>query len=65
MKGPMMAIDKAIEGRDWEGFKLAYEIGITTANSYHRVWEHDEIVWQLPGEPPRHLKLTATEESST
>ena len=64
IKGPMMAINKAIEGRDWTAFKLAYETGITTANAYHQVWEHEEIVWQLPGEPPKHLKLTPSEESS-
>ena len=61
IKGPLTAINKAIEGRDWKAFESAYKIGITTANAYHREWDHGEIVWQLPENPPEHLKLTAPE----
>ncbi len=61
IKGPLAAINKAIEGRDWTAFESAYETGITAANGYHRKWDHEEIVWQLPDEPPKHLKLTSPE----
>ena len=61
IKGPLTAINKAIETRDWMAFESAYMSGITTANVYHREWDHDEIVWQLPDEPPKHLKLTSPE----
>ena len=61
IKGPLAAINQAIEGRDWTAFESAYKIGITTANAYHREWDHEEIVWQLPDEPPKHLRLSSPE----
>ena len=59
VKGPLTAINRAIEERDWKAFESAYKSGIITANAYHREWDHEEIVWQLPDEPPKHLKLTS------
>jgi len=59
IKGPLAAMSNAINERDWEGFKLAYETGVKAANAYHVVWAHEEISWQLPDEPPKHLKLTS------
>ena len=61
IKGPLKAMNKALEVQDWQSFESAYMTGITTANVYHREWDHDEIVWQLPDEPPKHLKLTPPE----
>ena len=37
---------------------LAHKNGITTANVYYRERDHEEIVWQLPEEPSKHLRLT-------
>jgi hypothetical protein len=61
IKGPLTAMNKAIEKRDWITFESVYKTGIITANAYHREWNHEEIVWQLPDEPPKHLRLTAGE----
>ena len=58
IKGPLTAINRAIEDRDWAAFEHGYNIGVTAANAYHRDWDHEEIVWQLPDEPPKHLRLT-------
>ncbi len=58
IKGPLTAINRAIKVRDWAAFEHGYNIGITAANAYHRDWDHEEIVWQLPDEPPKHLRLT-------
>ena len=35
VKGPLRAINRAIEGREWKAFESAYKTGITTANAYH------------------------------
>ena len=59
VKDPLTAINLEIEGQDWAAFESAYEAGIIAANAYHRRWEHEEIVWQLPDEPPKHLRLTS------
>ena len=61
MGGPMGAIDSAIENQDWTGFEIAYETGIRAANAYHKLWDHEEIVWQLPEDPPKHLNLSPPE----
>ena len=58
IKGPLTAMNSAIEDRDWAAFEHGYNIGVTAANAYHRDWDHEEIVWQLPDEPPKHLRLT-------
>jgi len=61
IKGPLTAMNRAIEERDWDAFETVYKTGIITANAYHRAWNHEEIFWQLPDEPPKHLRLTAEE----
>ena len=58
IKGPLTAINKAIEDQDWDAFERSYNIGVTAANAYHREYNHEEIVWQLPDEPPKHLRMT-------
>lgn len=56
--GPLSLIRQAIEARDWRAFQEAYQRGADGANSYHRDTGHPEIVWTLPEEPPKHLRLT-------
>ena len=55
--GPMAKIDQAIKEQEWENFLAAYESGVKSANGYHVSWDHEEIIWQLPDESPKHLKL--------
>ena len=57
INGPMSKMDQAIESKNWKDFQDAYMIGVKAANSYHVSWNHEEIIWQLPDEPPKHLKL--------
>ena len=57
INGPMAKMDDAIVHQDWGKFEESYSIGVTPANAYHVSWNHEEIVWQLPSEPPKHLKL--------
>ena len=61
IKGPLTAIDSAIANEDWDEFKSSFDKATSAANAYHKVWDHSEIVWQLPAEPPKHLKLTPSE----
>ena len=58
IKGPLTAINRAIEAKDWDAFERSYSSGVTAANAYHRQYNHEEIVWQLPDEPPKHLRLS-------
>jgi hypothetical protein len=57
INGPMAKMDEAITAQDWKTFEESYSTGIKAANAYHISWNHAEIVWQLPDEPPKHLKL--------
>ena len=57
INGPLTTINKAINQKNWSDFVSAYNAGTASANAYHRKWNHEEIIWQLPDEPPRHLKL--------
>ena len=38
IKGPLTAMNRAIEDRDWAAFEHGYNIGVTAANAYHRDW---------------------------
>ena len=55
--GPLLQIDRAIANEDWIAFESTYMSAIDIANAYHKSWDHEEIVWQLPDEPPKHLNL--------
>ncbi len=57
INGPMAKIDNTIEDQDFSSFESMYDIATKAANGYHVSWDHEEIVWQLPDEPPKHLKL--------
>ena len=57
INGPMAKMDEAIANQDWDQFQESYSTGVKAANAYHVSWNHEEIVWQLPDEPPKHLKL--------
>jgi hypothetical protein len=56
-KGTLADLDKALKGKDWSGFDRTFQDSIAIVNDLHKKWGHGEIVWQLPAEPPRHLKL--------
>ena len=55
--GQMTRIESAIQAKDWSGFETAFHSATKSANAYHKSWNHSEIVWQLPEDPPKHLKL--------
>ena len=57
-QGHLTGIERAIEARDFPTFQRAYRRGIEGANTYHVELGHPEIVWQLPEEAPKHLRLT-------
>ncbi|HXG35479.1 MAG TPA: hypothetical protein VNL15_00760 [Dehalococcoidia bacterium] len=50
-------IAKAIQDQDWPAFEKAYEQAVDQANHYHIINNYEYILWQLPQEPPTHLKL--------
>jgi hypothetical protein len=55
--GSLAPLLRAAEERDFAAFDAAYQRGIEVANRMHVETNHPEIVWTLPAEPPRHLKL--------
>ena len=57
INGPMAKIDQTISNENWDAFQSAYEIATKAANGYHEAWNHEEIIWRLPNEPPKHLDL--------
>jgi hypothetical protein len=63
IKGPLASINKAIREKDWASFVSSYNSGIESANEYHKDWNHEEIIWQLPDMPPPHLKLDVSNSS--
>ena len=56
--GHVLALIRAIESEDWPAFERAYQKGIDGSNAYHRDFDHAEIEWVLPLDPPKHLRLT-------
>lgn len=59
IQGHLEALRRTIEAADWPAFEQAYRKGIDGANAYHAQTGHPEVVWQLPQEPPQHLKLSS------
>ncbi len=47
----------AIESRDLESFREAFQRSIDRANDYHRKWKKHYIVWKLPADPPPDLVI--------
>jgi len=56
-KGVIAELDRSIKSQDWKSFETLFHKSIVTINDYHSKWGHEEIVWQLPPEPPTHLSL--------
>ncbi len=56
--GHVLALTRAIKSEDWPAFERAYQKGIDGSNAYHRDFDHAEIEWALPLDPPKHLRLT-------
>ena len=50
-------LQQQIEARNFAEFDRQYRRGIDYANQLHVASHHGEIVWQLPAQPPTHLKL--------
>lgn len=59
IQGHLEAIRQAVEAQDLERFERAHRKGADAANTYHRETGHPEVVWQLPPDPPAHLRLTS------
>ena len=50
IKGPLTAMNRAIEDRDWVAFEHGYNSGVTRPNAYHRdLGPMRKIVWQAAG----------------
>ena len=47
----------ACDARDGDTFERIYADATRRANELHRKWAKPYIVWTLPNEPPRDLKL--------
>ena len=54
----LQPIAQSIAAKDFAAFESAFKRATDEANRLHEVTGHAEIVWTLPPEPPRHLKLT-------
>jgi hypothetical protein len=55
--GPMDTLARALKTRDWAVFEAAYEEATREANRYHEIRGFPYLVWQLPPDPPGHLKI--------
>ncbi len=53
----MADLDRALKAKDWAAFDRSFQGSVAAINALHAKWGHGEIVWQLPAEPPKHLKL--------
>jgi hypothetical protein len=51
-------IDSAIRAQDWPSLESAFRDATDAANEMHVELGYEYIIWQLPGAPPPHLKLT-------
>ncbi len=50
-------IEDAIRAKDWSVFEAKFHEAASAANEMHGEYGYQYIVWQLPDEPPKHLKL--------
>ncbi|MBI4312292.1 MAG: hypothetical protein HY681_10985 [Chloroflexi bacterium] len=65
INGHVAAIEKAIEQKDFGAFDAAYRRGVEAANRYHELMNHAEIVWELPDEAPKQLRLMPPKPSTS
>jgi hypothetical protein len=54
----MKPVEEAMRTQDWAAFEKAFQEATDAANEMHVEFGYDCITWQLPEEPPKHLKLT-------
>lgn len=57
-KEKLMPILSAIRAKDWPAFEVAYNDCASAANEMHVEFGYGYVDWQLPPEPPKHLRLT-------
>ena len=50
-------IEDAIRAKDWPAFEEKFRAAADAANEMHVEYGYQYIVWQLPEEAPKHLKL--------
>ncbi len=53
----MAPLHEAIKARDLARFETQFARGTDEANRYHRDRGFPYLIWELPPEPPRHLRL--------
>jgi hypothetical protein len=58
----MVPLQDALKTRDFYDFESHFIRATDRANVYHREFGYDCIEWQLPDEPPLHLRMRGTEE---
>jgi hypothetical protein len=52
-------LEAAIRAKDWAAFEAQFRDTADAANEMHVEFGYNYIVWQLPDEPPKHLRLQA------
>jgi hypothetical protein len=50
-------IEQAIRAKDWASFDREYRETADAANEMHGEFGYGYIHWQLPDQPPKHLRL--------
>lgn len=52
------AVQKAIEGEDWDAFETAFAQMVEQANAYHDLYDKPYLRWRIPDAPPPDLDMT-------
>ena len=63
LKDNLGAVVKAIQGKNWAEFEVAYQQAIKDANDYHKAADKAIIRWKLPDHPPPDLEMVPLEET--
>ena len=58
LRDDLRPVQIAIDARDWEGFRRAYDRMVARANAYHVQFNKGFIRWRRPDMPPPDLDLT-------
>jgi hypothetical protein len=53
----LQPVAQAVAAHDFAAFEAAFRRATEEGNRLHGVTGHHEIVWTLPDQPPKHLKL--------
>ena len=54
----LQPVAQAVAAGDFAAFDVAFKRATDEGNRLHIAVGHGEIIWTLPAEPPKHLKLT-------